>query len=40
MNGVPHNNLLVSVMNLMGVAGDSFGGPFGTGALSGINVGT
>lgn len=40
MNGVPHNNLLVSVMNSMGVAGDTFGGPFGTGALSGINVGT
>jgi translation initiation factor 1 (eIF-1/SUI1) len=40
MKGEPHNKLLTHLMNLMGIPGDSFGGPFGTGALTGINVGT
>jgi hypothetical protein len=40
MNNEPHNKLLVHLMNLMGVPGDTFGGPFGTGHLTGINVGT
>ncbi len=40
LNNEPHNKLLIHIMNLMGVPGDTFGGPFGTGALSGINVGT
>ncbi len=39
-DGEPHNKLLVHLMNVMGIPGDSFGGPFGTGALSGVNVGT
>ena len=35
--GVPHNNLLVSCMNLMGVAGTTFGNPaFCTGPLAGL----
>ncbi len=36
----PHNKLMIHLMNLMGVPGDTFGGPFGKGALSGVNVGT
>ena len=36
-NGEPHNNLLVSVMNAMGVTGNSFGDPnFCTGPLKGL----
>jgi hypothetical protein len=41
MNDEPHNKLLVHLMNSMGVDGDTFGGPeFGSGALTGINLGT
>ncbi len=40
MKGEPHNKLLVHLMNLVGVPGDTFGGPFGSGSLAGINVGT
>jgi hypothetical protein len=36
-DGVPHNNLHVSLMNAMGVEGDTFGNPaYCTGALPGL----
>ena len=35
----PHNKLLVTLMNAMGVAGNQFGDPtFGTGPLPGVSA--
>jgi hypothetical protein len=37
LNRIPHNNLLVSLMNLMGVSGSTLGNPACcTGALAGL----